>query len=119
MYSNPPLHGARIVSKILGNPDNYKAWKAELKEVSQRITAMREALRTELVALGTKGTWDHIVNQIGMFSYTGLSTKQCEILINKWHIYLLKSGRISMAGITSKNVKYLAQAINDAVSTSD
>jgi len=119
MYSNPPLHGARIVSKILGNPENYNAWKAELKEVSNRINTMREALRSELVALGTKGTWDHIVNQIGMFSYTGLSTKQCEILINKWHIYLLKSGRISMAGITSKNVKYLAQAINDAVNTSD
>jgi len=61
MYSNPPLHGARIVHKILSNPDNYKAWKEELKEVSQRITTMREALRSELVALGTKGNWDHIV----------------------------------------------------------
>lgn len=51
-----------------------------------------------------------------MFSYTGLSTKQCEILIDKFHIYLLKSGRISMAGINEKNVKYLAQAIKSAIS---
>jgi len=52
-----------------------------------------------------------------MFSYTGLNQKQCEVLINKWHIYLIKNGRISMAGITSKNVAYLANAIKDAVDT--
>jgi aspartate aminotransferase len=50
-----------------------------------------------------------------MFSYTGLSTKQCEILIDKYHIYLLKSGRISMAGVNAKNVKYLAQAIKNSI----
>jgi aspartate/tyrosine/aromatic aminotransferase len=115
MYSNPPLHGARIVSKVLGNPQLAKEWKDELKAVSQRIISMRKVLREELIALGTKGTWDHIVNQIGMFSYTGLTPKQCEVLINKYHIYLLKNGRISMAGITTKNVKYLANAIHDAV----
>ena len=51
-----------------------------------------------------------------MFSYTGLTPKQCEILINKYHIYLLKSGRISMAGINEKNVRYLAQSIKAAIS---
>ena len=50
-----------------------------------------------------------------MFSYTGLSTKQCEILINKYHVYLLKSGRISMAGINEKNVRYLAKSIKSAI----
>lgn len=115
MYSNPPLHGARIVAKILSNDQYYKEWREELKSVSQRIQTMRKALRDELNNLGTPGNWDHIVNQIGMFSYTGLGPKQCEIMINKYHIYLLKNGRISMAGITSKNVNYLAKAINDAV----
>jgi len=76
---------------------------------------MRKALRSELEKLGTPGTWNHITDQIGMFSYTGLSTQQCEILINKYHIYLLKSGRISMAGINSKNVKYLAQSIKASI----
>lgn len=50
-----------------------------------------------------------------MFSFTGLTTTQCEILINKYHIYLLKSGRISMAGINEKNVKYLANSIHAAI----
>lgn len=76
---------------------------------------MRKSLRSELESLGTPGTWNHITDQIGMFSYTGLSTKQCEILIEKFHIYLLKSGRISMAGVNANNVKYLAQAIKSAI----
>ena len=52
-----------------------------------------------------------------MFSYTGMTKEQCECLINKWHIYLIKNGRISMAGVTTKNVKYLANAMKDAVNT--
>lgn len=67
-----------------------------MKKVSLRIQEMRVLLRKELENLGVKGTWDHITSQIGMFSFTGLTEKQCEILINKHHIYLLKSGRISM-----------------------
>jgi aspartate/tyrosine/aromatic aminotransferase len=51
-----------------------------------------------------------------MFSYTGLTTKQCEILIDKYHIYLLKSGRISMAGVNAKNVVYLAESIKSSIS---
>jgi len=116
MYSNPPLHGARIVHKVLSNPALTQEWKDELKMVSERIITMRKALRDELKSLGTPGNWDHIVSQIGMFSYTGLGAKQCDVLIQKYHIYLLRNGRISMAGITSKNVKYLAQAIHDAAS---
>ncbi len=51
-----------------------------------------------------------------MFSYTGLSVKQCEIcLIKKYHIYLVKNGRISMAGLNTKNVNYVAEAMKDAV----
>jgi aspartate aminotransferase len=61
------------------------------------------------------GKWNHITDQIGMFSYTGLSEKQCEILIKKYHIYLLKSGRISMPGINTKNVQYLAESIKAAI----
>jgi len=72
--------------------------------MADRILNMRATLKAELVKLGVKGNWDHITNQIGMFSYTGLTTPQCEVLINKWHIYLIKNGRISMAGVTSKNV---------------
>lgn len=64
--------------------------------VAARIQKMRSLLRSELEKLEVKGTWDHITNQIGMFSFTGLTPEQVEILISKHHIYLLKSGRISM-----------------------
>lgn len=76
---------------------------------------MRALLRSNLEQLQTPGTWNHITDQIGMFSYTGLSEKVCEILISKYHIYLLKSGRISVAGVNTKNVKYLAQSIKAAI----
>lgn len=115
MYSNPPAHGARIAAKILTDPNLYNEWMEELAMVSKRIIDMRLALKNELVRLQVPGNWDHIVTQIGMFSFTGLTPEQCEILINKYHIYLLKSGRISMCGITTKNVAYLAAAIKDAV----
>lgn len=115
MYSSPPLHGARIAAAILNNKENFEAWRRELKMVADRILWTRTALKNELNKIGTPGNWDHIVNQIGMFSYTGLTAKQCEILIDKYHIYLLKNGRISMAGITTKNVAYIANAMKDAI----
>eukprot|EP01016_Furgasonia_blochmanni_P039964 TRINITY_DN5042_c0_g1_i2.p1 TRINITY_DN5042_c0_g1~~TRINITY_DN5042_c0_g1_i2.p1 ORF type:complete len:431 (-),score=144.79 TRINITY_DN5042_c0_g1_i2:201-1493(-) len=119
IYSNPPLHGARIVAKILGSKQTFEEWRTELAQVAGRILGMRKALRDELERLGTKGTWEHITNQIGMFSYTGLTPNQCDVLIKKHHIYLIRNGRISMAGVTTKNVAYLAKAIKDAVETAN
>jgi aspartate aminotransferase len=63
--------------------------------------------------VGSKRDWSHITNQIGMFCYSGLNESQVEQLINKYHIYLTKDGRISMAGVTSKNVEYLAKSIHE------
>jgi len=72
---------------------------------------MRAALRSELEQIGTPGNWNHITSQIGMFSFTGLSPEQSTAMLEKHHIYMLKNGRISMAGINSKNVKYVAECI--------
>jgi len=115
MYSNPPAHGARIVKAILGNEVNYKLWKVEMGEMSGRIQKMRKLLRERLERLKTPGTWNHITDQIGMFTFTGLTPTQCEKMIEKHHVYLLSSGRISMAGVASSNVDYIANAINDVV----
>jgi len=114
-YSNPPAQGARIVATVLGDKELYAERKQELKGMSGRIQEMRSVLRSELERSKTPGTWEHITSQIGMFSFTGLTPTQCEHLITKHHIYLLSNGRISMAGLNSKNVKYVAAAINDAV----
>lgn len=116
MYSNPPLHGALIVSQVLNDPALCASWKIELKQVADRIIAMRTRLVEELSKLNVPGDWSHITSQIGMFSYTGLNPSQCENMINKWHCYMVKNGRISMSGINSKNVAYVARAIKDSVS---
>ena len=96
MYSSPPKHGALLVHKILNNESLYKKWTDELAKVSQRIIEMRGLLRSELERLKTPGNWEHITNQIGMFSYTGIPEKVCENLIDNLHVYMLKNGRISM-----------------------
>jgi aspartate/tyrosine/aromatic aminotransferase len=80
---------------------------------------MRKALRSELEAMGARGTWEHVTSQIGMFSYLGLSELECERLIKEHHIYLVKAGaRISVAGINTGNVKYIAKAIKEVTTSS-
>eukprot|EP00483_Globobulimina_turgida_P004768 UN04777 len=115
MYSNPPAHGARIVKAVLSNADNYAFWKTEMQGMSGRILEMRKRLRAKIEDLKTPGTWNHITDQIGMFTFTGLTATQVDVMINKHHIYLLSNGRVSMAGVASSNVDYIATAINDVV----
>ena len=67
MYSNPPVHGARIASTILNKPELYKEWEGEVKHMADRIISMRERLYDNLVAQNTPGEWGHIKSQIGMF----------------------------------------------------
>jgi aspartate aminotransferase len=70
MYSNPPVHGARIASTILNNPDLYTQWEGEVKGMADRIIGMRETLYDLLSKdLKTPGEWSHIKKQIGMFRY--------------------------------------------------
>lgn len=114
-YSNPPAYGARIVSHVLSDPDLYAEWKECIQSMSGRIQQMRKALRAKLVELKTPGDWSHITSQIGMFSYTGLNAKQVESLVKDYHIYLPKDARISICGLNTNNVEYVAQAINDVV----
>lgn len=113
MYSNPPMNGARIVSKVLNSPDLYREWLGEVKMMADRIISMRKQLKQHLVHdLKSKHNWDHITNQIGMFCFTGLTPEQVERLSKEHHVYLTKDGRISIAGISSNNVKYLAESIH-------
>lgn len=113
--SNPPAYGARIASLILNDDTLFKEWERDLRTMSGRIVEMRKALQAHLEDLKTPGTWNHITSQIGMFSYTGLNEKQVGILRDKWHIYMTKNGRISMAGLNTHNVQYVAEAISATV----
>lgn len=113
--SNPPAYGARIASLCLNDAQLFKEWEGDLKTMSGRIIEMRKGLRQRLEAKGTPGSWDHITSQIGMFSFTGLSEKQVQVLREKWHIYMTKNGRISMAGLNTKNIDYFAEAVDNVV----
>jgi aspartate aminotransferase len=113
--SNPPAYGSRIAARIVGDDVLFEEWKRDLQTMAYRIKDMRHALRSRLVEYGTPGTWDHIVDQIGMFSYTGLTATQVERLVNEFHIYLVSNGRISMAGLNSNNINYVAKAIDTVV----
>jgi len=117
MYSNPPAHGARIVDTVLSDPDLYQEWRDCIKIMSSRIIDMRAGLRKRLEDLKTPGDWSHITTQIGMFSYTGLTEEMTLFLKKEKHLYMLKSGRISMCGVTPGNIDYVAKAINEAVNT--
>jgi len=115
MYSNPPRHGAYIVATVLGDKELAAEWLQEVKMMSGRIIDMRQDLYNALLKNGCPGNWEHIIKQIGMFTYTGLSPVQCQTLIEKYHIYLLKNGRISMAGLTKPRIQYMADAMKDVV----
>lgn len=114
-YSSPPRHGASIASAILNVPKMRYQWLEELVKVTKRITDMRLLLRSKLEDIDTPGTWDHITSQIGMFSFTGLSPCQSEAMVAQHSIYMTKDGRISMAGLTTENVEYVAKAIKDVI----
>jgi len=113
MYSNPPVHGARIASEILKDPGLNAEWLEEVKGMADRIHGCRSTLRNILEGdLKSSRDWSHITSQIGMFCFTGLAPDQVEKLTKEHHVYLTKDGRVSMAGVTDANVRYLAEAIH-------
>jgi len=113
MYSNPPIHGARIVQIVLGDDKLKKQWESDVREMADRIILMRKLLREKLEKLGSKHSWVHVTDQIGMFCYSGLTPEQVDRLTNEYHIYLTRNGRISMAGLITKDIPYLAEAIHN------
>ncbi|XP_057525151.1 aspartate aminotransferase, chloroplastic [Amaranthus tricolor] len=115
MYSNPPIHGARIVAHVVGNPEFFDEWKDEMEMMAGRIKSVRQKLYDNLISKDKSGKdWSFILQQIGMFSFTGLNKAQSDNMTNKWHIYMTKDGRISLAGLSAAKCEYLADAIIDS-----
>ncbi|EDQ89565.1 uncharacterized protein MONBRDRAFT_32367 [Monosiga brevicollis MX1] len=111
MWSVPPMHGAHIVQRILLDEGRTAKWRYELKEQARRILRMRRELYEGLKARDPAHNWDHIINQSGMFTFTGLSKEQCDELIQVHHVYLLDNGRINVSGIPADRVDDLVDAI--------
>lgn len=83
MYSNPPIHGARLVREILATPDLRAKWLQEVKGMADRIISVRSALKSNLEKEGSSRPWNHITDQIGMFCFTGL--KPDEVIDSDFH----------------------------------
>jgi len=110
-YSSPPNFGAQVVSCVLNNPELKASWLAEVEAMRTRILAMRQAL-VEGLSLAVPGkNFDYLLQQRGMFSYTGLSAAQVDRLRNEFGIYLIASGRICIAGLNHNNVRQVAEAM--------
>lgn len=110
-YSNPPTHGARLVAQVLTTPTLRRAWEDELDGMRTRIATMRAQIHARLAPHVSGEKLSRYLAQRGMFTYTGLSAAQADALRETHGVYLLRSGRMCVAGLNTRNVDTVAQAI--------
>jgi len=114
-YSNPPSHGAAIVATILNDQALTEQWHDEVTQMRQRIHQMRELFVKTLAEKGAQGDFSFITNQCGMFSFSGLNKDQVARLREEFAVYIVGSGRISVAGMTTSNMDALCHAISEVL----
>jgi len=110
-YSNPPTHGAKVVSAVLNNVELYAMWEEELAEMRDRIRIMRHSLVEKLAAAGVTRDMTFIERQRGMFSYSGLTQAQVSRLAEEFAIYAVGSGRICVAALNTGNIDHVANSM--------
>ena len=111
LWSTPPAHGAAVVATILGDPQLHALWAEEVESMRLRIASLRSGLVAALQPHGLGERFAHIAKQRGMFSYTGLSAAQVQRLREEFSVYMVNSGRASVAGMAEQRLEYLAEAI--------
>ena len=110
-YSNPPMSGGQTVATVLSTPELRKLWDSELGHMRERIKLMRRQLVDKIRAERADFDFSFVINQRGMFSYSGLSKEQVLRLRAEYSIYAIDSGRICVAALNSTNIDYVASAI--------
>ena len=110
-YSNPQIHGATVVATVLNTPELRAQWESELAEMRVRIKGMRQTLVDGLKAAGVKQDMSFITDQIGMFSYSGLSKDQMQRLRSEFGVYGTDAGRMCVAALNSKNIAHVCASI--------
>ena len=110
-YSSPPIHGGQIVARVLTDPELRPLWESELAAMRTRMLAMRQTLHGVLSAKLPGRDFGYFLSQRGMFSYTGLSAAQVDRLREEFAVYLIRSGRLCVAGLNKGNVEATAQAM--------
>lgn len=116
-YSNPPTHGASVVGMVLNSSELFTLWEKELADMRLRIRDMRRQLVDNLQAQGVTRHFDFVLQQRGMFSYSGLTQTQVERLRKDHGIYAVNSGRICVAALNSGNIDAVTQAIAHVLNT--
>jgi len=111
IYSSPAIHSAGIMALVLGEPKLRAMWEVEVGQMRERILAMRKALHAVLGARVPGRDFGYLLTQRGMFSYTGLSAAQVDRLREEYAVYLIRSGRMCVAGLNHGNVERTAQAM--------
>lgn len=114
-YSNPPAHGGLAANGVLNDAALYEQWIGEVAEMRERIKTMRKALVDGLAARGVDQDFSFITEQRGMFSFSGLSDTAVAWLRENKGIYIVKGGRINVAGLTSGNIDYVCDSIAEAL----
>ena len=110
-YSNPPAHGAAIVTAVLQNDRLRARWEGEVAAMRNRINDMRRLFVDTLKTKGIERDFSFITRQRGMFSFSGLTSQQVEALRQQYAIYIVGSGRINVAGMTEDNMDVLCDAL--------
>lgn len=110
IYSNPPMHGAKIVAHILSTSSLRKTWEEELNAMRQRINSLRISLCDHL---GEE--YSHLKEGKGMFVYSGLHQSQVDRLKTEYGIYMPSDGRINVCGLNQDNLDYVVDAIKRVI----
>ena len=110
-YSSPPIHAGMVVAKVLSDPALRASWEADVAAMRERIISMRRALHEVITAKVPGRDFSYFLTQRGMFSYTGLSAAQVDRLREENAVYLVRSGRMCVAGLNTKNVEATANAM--------
>ena len=108
---SPPTFGASIVANVFQDESFTNEWKQELESMRVRIRSMREKFVQHISASMGNNRFDHILHQRGMFSYTGITPDVVEILKTDYSVFLLKSGRINVAGMNDQNIPRICDSI--------
>lgn len=114
-YSNPPSHGGQVVATVLGDKELRAKWLDEVAGIRNRINEMRHLFVKTLKDKGVEQDFSSIIEQRGMFSFSGLTKEQVDQLREKYSIYIVGSGRINVAGMTPDNMDRLCEAIKSVL----
>lgn len=119
LYSLPPAHGAWLVAEVLADSELHAQWLEELASMRERLTLIRRSLADALAAHTGSQRFEFLRHQSGMFSFLGIQPEEAEALREQHSVYVLRSGRINVAGLTLESLDYLAAALNEVIKTSE